>query len=155
MYFYIAYMLLRHRPTNKSFVVRFTKLTQVFNSHFLMVLVLTTCNTFLGWNFMTSSLNFTELAWASENFAEQPSEVHPRIKSPILVHPICMCSSVPIDKTTSQFFHSSPVDQMRSQEVYFWSFVTKPNEACTKHAPKYIQQFPWYCHTLRVSHNFP
>ena len=82
MYFQIVYMLLGHRSTKKSFVARFTKLTQVFNSHLLMVLVLNTCNTFLGWNFTTSSLNFSELTRASNNFRQQPSEVHPRFYSP-------------------------------------------------------------------------
>ena len=43
--------------------------------------------------------------------------------------------------TTSIFLHSSLVDQLYAKEVYFYSFVTKPNQVCIKHSPKICKSF--------------
>ena len=43
--------------------------------------------------------------------------------------------------TTSIFLHSSLVDQLYAKEVYFCSFVTKPNQVCIKYSPKICKRF--------------
>ena len=59
--------------TKKCSVLRFKKLPQVFNSYYLMMLVLLTCNYFL---WPTSSLGFIEFCWTSENYRPQPLGTH-------------------------------------------------------------------------------
>ena len=44
-------------------------------------------------------------------------------------------------QTASHFLRSWLVNQLYAKGVYFYSFVTKSNEACTKYLPKYIQHF--------------
>ena len=63
----IVYIFLEHRSTKESSVLRFTKFLQVFNSHFLMVVVLATLNIFLGKPLVS---NFIEFVQTSENFKQ-------------------------------------------------------------------------------------
>ena len=44
-------------------------------------------------------------------------------------------------QTASQFWRFSLIDQPYAKGVYFCSFVTKSNQACTKYSPKCIQSF--------------
>ena len=66
-YFHIVYIFLRHRSTKESPALRFTKFLQVFNSHFLMVVVLAKLNIFLGKPLVS---NFIEFVQTSENFKQ-------------------------------------------------------------------------------------
>ena len=63
----IINMLLRHRPTKKSFALRFKKLSLAFNSHLVIVFVLVTCNTSVS-NLRVNY--FAVLAQTFENFRQ-------------------------------------------------------------------------------------
>ena len=60
---------------------------------------------------------------------------------------ICYCfiwsiSDPQLDiQTASYFLRFSLVDELYAKGLYFCSFVTESNQACTKYSPKCIQQF--------------
>ena len=56
--------------------------------------------------------------------------------------------------TAPEFLYFSLVDQLYAKEVYFCSFVTKSNLACTKYLSKCIQQFSQDHHTWKVLQDF-
>ena len=104
LYFHNAYIYYDISPQRNLFFLRFKKFLQVFNPHFLMVALLTTCNIF-------QTCNIT----------------HTLFYSMISFHPVCVWSSFQRDKTASHFLHSSPSDLLYVVRVNFCSFVARSN----------------------------
>ena len=92
-------------------------------------------------------------------FFFSPQYIMQPVSTDISLFTIWYCSILPMSDpmldiqsqgyTASHFLCSSLVDQLYAKGVYFCSFMTKSNQACTKYSPKNFQQFlhDHYTHT--------
>ena len=142
-------MLLPHRSTKKSSALRFIKFSLVFNPHFLIVFVLATCNTFLH----QTLFEFCRIGSTSEDFRQKPSKAHPSFHNLIPLHPVYVWSLVGYIHNVSFFTLLTSWSTVCKRSV-FLQFCDQSNQACTKYLPRYIQQFLYDRHTLRVSQSF-
>ena len=60
----------------------------------------------------------------------------------ISFHPVCVWSPVHIDKTSSHFFHSSPVDLLYAERMHSCSFVGKSNQGYTNKSHRVFTSSP-------------
>ena len=67
------------------------------------------------------------------------SHWHHSFHNLISLHSVYVWSTV--GYTNNVLFCSPLFNQMYAKGVYFCSFVTKPNQACTKYSPKCIKKF--------------
>ena len=127
--FHIVYILLRCQPTKKSFVPRLTKLSQVFNSHFLMVLVFATCKFLLDQALVWILWNWLEFMW--EFWVIALGSTPTFLQSDIVPSSLCLIPSS-IRYNSVLFFALLTSWSNYAERVYFCNFVLKSSQACPK-----------------------